>query len=169
MLGLMPCHQSRIGQLAVLCREVIQSSVCIAGSWRCHMRQVLAVLCGITAVLVVANVLFAAVDPETSLILWLYLIDPAVLVCLGLVVLVHLRASLQIRNAAGHHLAQLPRDAITALEAIVGFRFLLQYIASLAPDLEETPNLWEHLDAVVIVLLAFEAIALWRSDRRVGH
>lgn len=130
------------------------------------MRRVLAVFCGITAVLMVANVLYSAADPDTALILWNFLIDPAVLVFLGIAILMHVRDSLQVRNEAGPHPTQLPRDVVTALEAVVLVRFLLQYVYSLSPNLEPTPNLWEHLDALLIVILAFEAIALWRSAER---
>ena len=132
------------------------------------MRRVLAVLCGITAVLMVANVLYSAADPDTALILWNFLIDPAVLVFLGIAILMHVRESLQVRNEAGPHPTQLPRDVVTALEAVVLVRFLLQYVYSLSPNLEPTPNLWEHLDALLIVILAFEAIALWRSAGRIS-
>ena len=130
------------------------------------MRRVLAVFCGITAVLMVANVLYSAADPDTALILWNFLIDPAVLVFLGIAILMHVRDSLQVRNEAGPHPTQLPRDVVTALEAVVLVRFLLQYVYSLSPNLEPTPNLWEHLDALLIVILAFEAIALRRSAER---
>ena len=130
------------------------------------MRRVLAVLCGVTAVLMVANVLYSAADPDTALILWNFLIDPAVLVFLGIAILIHVRDSLRVRNEAGPHPTQLPRDVVTALEAVVLVRFLLQYVYSLSPNLEPTPNLWEHLDALLIVILAFEAIALQRSAER---
>ena len=130
------------------------------------MRRVLAVFCGITAVLMVANVLYSAADPDTALILWNFLIDPAVLVFLGIAILIHVRDSLQVRNEVGPHPTQLPRDVVTALEAVVLVRFLLQYVYSLSPNLEPTPNLWEHLDALLIVILAFEAIVLQRSAGR---
>lgn len=130
------------------------------------MRRVLAVLCGITAVLMVANVLYSAADPDTALMIWNFVVDPAVLLFLGIAIVIHVRDSLQVRNEAGPHPAQLPRDVVTALEAVVLVRFLLQYVYSLSPNLEPTPNLWEHLDALLIVILAFEAIALWRSAER---
>ena len=73
--------------------------------------------------------LLFAVDQETSQVIWDYVADPAVLVLLGLTVLVNLRDSLQVHNNPGTQLTQLPRDIITALEAMVGFRYLLQYVA----------------------------------------
>lgn len=130
------------------------------------MRRVLAVFCGITAVSMVVNVLYSAADPDTALIIWNFVIDPAVLLFLGIAIVIHVRDSLQLRNESGSHPTQLPRDVITALEAVVLVRFLLQYVHSLSPNLEPTPNLWEHLDALLIVILAFEAIALQRSTER---
>ena len=56
--------------------------------------------------------------------------------------------------AAGH---------ITALEAMVGFRYLLQYVAKMAAALEPVDGLWEYLDSIVVIILVAEAIALWRS------
>ena len=74
--------------------------------------------------------------------------------------------SLRIRSRVGSHLAQWPRDVVTALVAIVWVRFLMQYADKIAPDHEATAGLWGHLTALAIVILAFEAIALWRSDRQ---
>lgn len=55
---------------------------------------------------------------------------------------------------------------ITALEAMVGFRYLLQYVAKMAADLEPVSGLWDYLDSIVVVILAAEAIALWRSAKQ---
>ena len=74
--------------------------------------------------------------------------------------------SLRIRNREGSHLTQLPRDVITALVAVVWVRFLMQYADKIAPDHEATAGLWGHLTALAIVILAFEAISLWRSADR---
>ena len=85
------------------------------------------------------------------------------LVVIGLTVLVNIGDSLRIRNRAGNHLAQMPRDVVTALVAIVWVRFLMQYADKIAPNHEATAGLWGHLTALAIVILAFEAISLWRS------
>ena len=129
-------------------------------------RKSLSILCGLTALLVAGNWLFFAVNQEASQIIWDYVADPAVLVLLGLTVLVNMRDSLQVRNNPGTHLTQLPRDIITALEAMVGFRYLLQYVAKMAANLEPVDGLWEYLDSIVVIILVAEAIALWRfADR----
>ena len=47
-----------------------------------------------------------------------------------------------------------------------GVRFLMQYADKIAPGHEATAGLWGHLTALAIVILAFEAIAQWRSDRQ---
>ena len=85
----------------------------------------MSLLCGLTALTVEGNWLFFAVNQEASQVIWDYVADPAVLVLLGLTALVNLRDSLQVRNNPGTHLTQLPGDIITALEAMVGFRYLL--------------------------------------------
>ncbi len=130
------------------------------------MKKALSILCGITAFLVLANVLFFAVDQETSGLLWDYLVDPAVLLFLGLAVVVNLMDSLRIRNEPGNHLPQWPRDVVTALEAMVLFRYLIQYLAKMSPDLEPVDGLWDDLDSIVFVFLALEAISLRRSSTR---
>ncbi len=84
-------------------------------------------------------------------------------------VLVNVGDSLRIRGKAGNHLAQWLRDVVTALVAIVWVRFLMQYADKIAPDHEATAGLWGHLTALAIVILAFEAISLWRSDRQEGY
>ena len=131
-------------------------------SWR----KGLAVLGGVTAVAVLSNELYYPYDKEVSELIWDYIVDPAALVVLGLNVLVNVADSLRIRGRAGSHLAQWPRDVVTALVAIVWVRFLMQYADKIAPDYEATAGLWGHLTALAIVILAFEAIALWRSDRQ---
>lgn len=49
---------------------------------------------------------------------------------------------------------------------MVGFRYLLQYVAKMATDLEPVDGLWEYLDSIVVIVLVAEAIALWRSADR---
>ena len=131
-------------------------------SWR----KGLAVLGGITAVAVLSNELYYPYDKEVSQFIWDYIVDPAALLVLGLNVLVDVADSLRIRSRVGNHLTQWPRDVVTALVAIVWVRFLMQYADKIAPDYEATAGLWGHLTALAIVILAFEAIALWRSDRQ---
>lgn len=46
---------------------------------------------------------------------------------------------------------------------MVGFRYLLQYVAKMAANLEPVDGLWAYLDSIVVVVLVAEAIALWRS------
>ena len=82
---------------------------------------------------------------------------------------VNVRDSLRTRSQAGSHLAQWPRDVVTALVAIVGVRFLMQYADKIAPGHEATSGLWGHLTALAIVILVFEAISLWRSAGRAGQ
>ena len=52
--------------------------------------------------------------------------------------------------------------------AIVWVRFIMQYADKMAPDHEGTAGLWGHLTALAIVILAFEAISLWRSAGQDG-
>ena len=85
---------------------------------------------------------------------------------LGLVVLANVLDSLRIRRNGGSHLAQLPRDAITALVAMVDIRYLLQYMAKMDPDRDPVFALWDYLISIVLVVLVFEAISLWRAADR---
>ena len=50
-----------------------------------------------------------------------------------------------------------------------GFASLCNMRTKIAPDHEATAGLWGHLTALAIVILAFEAISLWRSDRQDGY
>ena len=84
-------------------------------SWR----KGLTVLGGITAVAVLSNELYYPYDKEVSQFVWDYIVDPAALLVLGLNVLVNVADSLRIRSRVGSHLAQWPRDVVTALVAIV--------------------------------------------------
>lgn len=127
------------------------------------MKKTLSILCAVTAALLLVNNLWRGFEEEMSQFAFDYLTDPLVIISVVLVALVNLRDSLRLRNATGNHLAQIPRDAITALEGILGFRYLLQYLGKMAPALEPIPNLWASLDSVIFVVLVFEAISLWRS------
>ena len=55
---------------------------------------------------------------------------------------------LRIRRNGGSHLAQLPRDVITALVAMVNIRYLLQYMAKMDPDRDPVFALWDYLIAI---------------------
>ena len=134
-------------------------------------RSVLAILGGVTSAAVLYAELYYPYNKEVGQVIWSWIVDPAVVIVMGLIVLVNVRASLRIRSGAGDHRTQMPRDVITALVAIVWVRFLLQYADQIAPDHEATSGLWGHLSALAIVILAFEATSLWRSagqERRGG-
>lgn len=131
-------------------------------SWR----KWLAILGGITAIAVLLTELYWPYNKEVGQFLWDYIVDPAALAVIGLNVLVNVRDSLRIRNREGSHLTQMPRDVVTVLVAVVWVRFLMQYADKIAPDHEATSGLWGHLTALAIVILAFEAISLWRSADR---
>ena len=110
-------------------------------SWR----RGLAVLGGVTAVAVLSNELYYPYDKEVSQLICDYIVDPAALAVLGRDVLVNVADSLRIRSRVGNHLAQWPRDVVTALVAIVWVRYLMQYTDKIAPDHEATAGLWGHL------------------------
>ena len=126
-------------------------------------RSVLAILGGVTSAAVLGAELYYPYNKEAGQFIWNWIVDPAVVVVMGLIVLVNVRASLGIHNQAGDHRTQIPRDVVTALVALVWVRFLLQYADQIAPDHGATSGLWGHLSALAIVILAFEAISLWRS------
>ena len=130
-------------------------------SWR----RPLAVLGGITAAAGLATELYWPYDKTTGQFIWDYIADPAILIVIALNILVNVADSLRNRDLPGNHLSQLPRDIITALVAIVWVRFLMQYADKIAPNHEATSGLWGHLTALAIIILAFEAISLWRSNR----
>ena len=114
-------------------------------------RRGLAVLCAMVALAVIGNSFIFAFEEEAGRFIWDYIADPLVIVALFVVTVVNVMDSLLIRMSDDSHLTQLPRDLITALVAIVGF---------------PVADLWGHLVSIVIVVLFFEAISLWRSDSR---
>ncbi len=132
-------------------------------------RKILSVIGGITAAVTLANELYWPYNKEVGQFIWDYIADPAIIIVIALNVLVNVRDSLRTRSQAGDHLAQWPRDVVTALVAIVGVRFLMQYADKIAPGHEATSGLWGHLTALAIVMLVFEAISLWRSAGRASQ
>ena len=129
-------------------------------------RRILAVVGGIAAVAVLATELYWPYNKELGQFFWDYLVDPVALIVIGINILVNIGDSLRIRGGSGNHLAQWPRDVVTVLVAIVWVRFLMQYNDKIAPDHEATSGLWGHLTALAVVILAFEAISMWRSSGR---
>ncbi len=131
-------------------------------SWR----RGLAVLCAMVALAVIGNSFIFAFEEQAGQFIWDYIADPLVVVVLLVVTVVNVIDSLLTRMHEGSHLTQLPRDIVTALVAIVGFRYLLQYLAKMSPIQDPVSALWDYLVSIVIVVLFFEAISLWRSDSR---
>ena len=86
-------------------------------SWR----KGLAILCVLAAALLLAATIVFVFDEDAAHVIFDYAADPGVMVVLGLVVLANVLDSLRIRRNGGAHLAQLPRDVITALVAMVGY------------------------------------------------
>lgn len=134
-------------------------------SWR----RGLAVLCIIAAALLLATSVVYVFDEDAAHIIYDYAADPGVIFVLALVVLVNVVDSLRIRSRGGAHLSQLPRDVITALVAMVDIRYLLQYMAKMDPDRDPVFALWDYLISIAMVVLAFEAISLWRAADREGR
>ena len=131
-------------------------------SWR----RGLAVLCVMVALAVIGNSFIFAFQREAGQFIWDYIADPLVIVVLFVVTIVNVIDSLLVRMSGGSHLTQLPRDIVTALVAVVGFRYLLQYLAKMSPIQDPVSALWDYLVSIVIVVLFFEAVSLWRSDSR---
>ena len=131
-------------------------------SWR----RGLAVLCVIAAALLLAATIVFVFDEDAAHVIFDYAADPGIMVVLGFVVLANVLDSLRIRRNGGSHLAQLPRDVITALVAMVNIRYLLQYMAKMDPDRDPVFALWDYLIAIALVVLVFEAISLWRAADR---
>ena len=98
-----------------------------------------------------------------------YAADPGVLASLTLVTLANVMHSLRVRNEGGSHLAQLPRDVITALVTMFTLRYLLQFVQEIHPDRDPVGWLWDYLASIALVILAFEAISLWRAAGRDGR
>ena len=111
---------------------------------------------------ILGNALVFAVDQVTGQLIYDYVADPAVIIAIFLTVLVNLGDSLRKRDGSGNRQEQLPRDVITALVAMLGFRYLLQYIDKMAAALEPVPELWHYLVSAAVVVLIAEAISLWR-------
>ena len=130
-------------------------------SWR----KGLALLCVIAAALLLAATIVYVFDEDLAQVIYDYAADPGVIVVLALVVLVNAIDSLRIRRNGGSHLAQLPRDVITALVAMVDIRYLLQYMEKMDPDRDPVLAFWDYLISIVLVVLVFEAISLWRAAR----
>ena len=134
-------------------------------SWR----KGLAILCVVAAALLLAATIVFVFDEDAAHVIFAYAADPGVMIVLGLVVLANVLDSLRIRKNGGPHLAQLPRDVITALVAMVNIRYLLQYMAKMDPDRDPVFALWDYLIAIALVVLVFEAISLWRAAGREEH
>ena len=128
-------------------------------SWR----KQLAALSGFAAVAVLFNALYGPYNGAVSGILWDYAIDPVVLAVAVVFVAASVRDSLRDRQQPGSHLAQIPQDVVTALIAVFWVRYLIQYNDKMAPGAEAIASLWGHLDAIAVVVLALQAIILWRS------
>ncbi len=125
----------------------------------------LALLCAAASALLLLNIFINAASGDTAEFIWNYIADPAAIVTIALATLVNVRDSLRLRGASEAATArQLPRDVVTALTAIVGVRYLQQYMAHWND--QEVGWLWDYLVAIAIVLLASEAIAQWRAARR---
>ena len=125
----------------------------------------LAVLCIAASALLLLNIFINAASGDTAEFIWNYIADPAAIAAIALTTLVNVRDSLRVRGASDAAAArQLPRDVVTALTAIVGVRYLQQYVAHWND--QDAGWLWDYLVAIAIVLLAFEAITHWRAARR---
>ncbi len=134
-------------------------------SWR----RGLAVLCVVSGLLLIAGNVVWQFNEEAAGRVFNYAADPGVLASLALVTLANVTESLRVRNKDGSHLAQLPRDVITALVAMFAVRYLLQFVQEMHPDRDPVGWLWDYLASIAVVVLAFEAISLWRAAGREGR
>ena len=134
-------------------------------SWR----RGLAVLCVVSVLLLITGNIVWQFNEDAAGKVFNYAADPGVLASLTLVTLANVMHSLRVRNEGGSHLAQLPRDVITALVAMFALRYLLQFVQEMHPDRDPVGWLWDYLASIAVVVLAFEAISLWRAAGREGR
>ena len=129
------------------------------------LRKALGALCLLTALVTLGLYYFNAADPETAIPIW-YVVDIFVSIAIFLTVVVNVCDSLRVRRDPDAHLRQLPRDAITVVAAFVLMLFLHNHLLFALEPGSEDIALWKYLDPAVVVVLAWEGIALARSRAR---
>lgn len=91
------------------------------------------------------------------------IIDPIIIVTLAVSIALNIADSLRIRNAAGRHLRQFPRDTLTALVAITTMFYLHNYLLKVTQGVDAANVLtWHLIVPPVVVFLAIEGISHWR-------
>ena len=91
------------------------------------------------------------------------IIDPIIIVTLAVSIALNIADSLRIRGAAGSHLRQLPRDALTALAAATAMFYLHNYLLKVTQGVDAANIwIWHFIVPPVVVLLAIDGISHWR-------
>ena len=126
------------------------------------LRKTLGVLCLLIALATLVMYYFDAVEPVTAVPVW-YVLATLVSVALLLTVVVNVADSLRGGREPAARLRQLPRDAVTAVGAVVFMVYLHNHLLFVVEPGSENIALWQYLDPVAIAVLTWEGIGLARS------
>lgn len=93
------------------------------------------------------------------------IIDPIIIVTLAASIALNFADSLRIRRAAADPLRQLPRDALTALAAVILMLYLHNYLLKVTQGVDAANVwIWHFIVPPVVVLLAIDGISHWRRQ-----
>ena len=123
----------------------------------------IALLVGLAVLL---NYYFFLANEAVGQVIW-NILDPLVVIVLGVATLLNVADSLRIRGVSGGHLGQLPRDVVTALAAATTLFYLHNYLLQLIVGVDAAEQwIWHFIVPAAVILLAIEGISLWRSGSR---
>lgn len=120
--------------------------------------RLVSVLCLVDAIVLLFFNTYFPLNPDRVQPLWDYVIDPATLAILALVICLNLRSSIQARKE--RH--PLPADLFLMLTGYVAVIYLHNYALKFSDRFDPRPIIWDLFTPAVIVLMTVSAIVFWQ-------
>ena len=124
--------------------------------------RLVSVLCLLDAAVLLFFNTYFPLNPDGVQPLWDYVIDPATLVILALVIYLNIRTSIQAHQSRKER-HPLPADLFLMFTGFVAVIYLHNYVLKFSDRLDARPIIWDLFTPAVIIVMTVSAIVFWQQ------
>ena len=123
--------------------------------------RLVSVLCILDVVVLLVFNTYFPLNPDGVQPLWDYVIDPATLLILALVIALNVRSSIQAHRARNER-HPLPADLFLMFTGYVAIIYLHNYVLKFSDRFDPRPIVWDLFTPAVVVIMTVSAITFWQ-------
>ena len=123
--------------------------------------RLVSVLCILDAIVLLVFNSYFPLNPDGVQPLWDYVIDPATLLILALVIALNVRSSIQAHRARKER-HPLPADLFLMFTGYAAIIYLHNYVLKFSERFDPRPIVWDLFTPAVVVIMTVSAIMFWQ-------